>query len=231
MRIAIDLHIHSALSPCAQDDMTPNNIVNMSLIKGLDAIAITDHNSCDNVGAAMKVAGSEIVVLPGMELQSREEVHILCYFASLSDLKTFESFVRPYFQPSLFDPLMFGRQLIMDENDEITGEREELLISSIDLSIDEIVPEVRRLGGVAVPAHIDRPSFSIISQLGFIPPELGFKTFEISALGLTSFPRDEKAFYISSSDAHYLENILERESFLSVEECSASAIIQSLLCS
>ena len=231
MRIAIDLHIHSALSPCAQDDMTPNNIVNMALIKGLDAIAITDHNSCDNVKAALAVADSRIIILPGMELQSREEVHILCYFTEFSELEGFEAFVRPYLQPSPFDPVMFGRQLIMDENDEIIGEREDLLISSADLSIDEIVPEVRRRGGAAVPAHIDRPSFSIISQLGFIPPELEFKTFEISSLGLTTFLRDEKSAYITSSDAHYLENILERESFLSVEACSSSAIIRSLLCS
>jgi len=164
-----------------------------------------------------------------MELQSREEVHILCYFAELAALEGFETVVRANLPPSPFDPRMFGRQLIMDENDEIIGEREDLLLASVDLSIDEVVLEVRSRGGVAVPAHIDRPSFSIISQLGFVPPELAFKTFELSSRGLATFPREKDVAYITSSDAHYLENILERENYLSVSDCSASAIIQHLL--
>ena len=97
MMIAVDLHIHTALSPCADDDMTPNNIVNMALIKGLDAIAITDHNSCDNVEAVIKVAGDRLLVVPGMEVQTREEVHLLCYFDDLDKLIHFDGIIRRHF--------------------------------------------------------------------------------------------------------------------------------------
>lgn len=229
MRIAVDLHIHSALSPCAQDDMTPNNIVNMALLKGLDAIAITDHNSCDNVCSAMKVAGSRLVIIPGIEVQSREEVHLLCYFAELTTLFGFEAVVRYHLHGPANDPTRFGRQLILNERDEVIGEKNKLLISSVDLSIDEIVGEVRKRGGVVVPAHVDRPSYSIFSQLGFISPELGFKVLEISKNGAGIFPRDDKITYLSSSDAHCLEDILEREIFLFVDDLSAYSLLKSLV--
>ena len=231
MRIAVDLHIHSALSPCAHEDMTPNNIVNMALIKGLDAIAVTDHNSCDNIRSVLAVAGDELVILPGMELQSMEEVHMLCYFADVTDLEDFEAFVvRSHLTDLKNNPQFFGRQLIMDESDEITGEREEMLISSLELSIEDVVMEVKKRGGVVVPAHIDRSSYSIISQLGFIPPEYDFNVLEISQNGLQTYVRDDSdtVTYISSSDAHCLEDILERESFIYVEERSASGILQSI---
>lgn len=228
MRIAVDLHIHSALSPCAEDDMTPNNIVNMALLKELDAIAITDHNGCDNVCSAMKVAGSRLVILPGIEVQSREEVHLLCYFAELAALVEFEAVVGYHLHGPANDPTQFGRQLILNERDEVIGEKEKLLISSVDLSIDEIVGEVRRRGGVVVPAHVDRPSYSILSQLGFIPPELGFKMLEISKNGAGFLPQDDKFSYLSSSDAHCLGDILEREVFLFVDDLSAYSLLKSL---
>jgi len=228
VRIAVDLHIHSALSPCAQDDMTPNNIVNMAVLKGLDAIAITDHNSCDNVGSAMAAAGSRLVILPGMEVQSREEVHLLCYFAELAALDRFGSIVRYHLHAPANDPRRFGHQLIINEKDEIIGEKSELLISSIDLSIDEIVFEVRKRGGVVVPAHVDRPSYSILSQLGFISPELGFNTLEVSKSCSGIISHDDKFSYFFSSDAHCLEDILERESFIFVDELSSNSIIQRL---
>lgn len=228
LKIAVDLHIHSALSPCAQDDMTPNNIVNMAILKGLEAIAITDHNSCDNVRSAMKVAGPRLVVLPGMEVQSKEEVHLLCYFAELTALDEFDSVVRHCLQAPVNEPGRFGRQLIINEEDEVIGERTELLISSIDLSLDEIVGEVRRLGGVVVPAHVDRPSYSILSQLGFIPTELSLNMLEFSKNSARGSAHDQKTAYIFSSDAHCLGDILERESFLFVEDLSVRSIINSL---
>ncbi len=228
MRIAVDLHIHSALSPCAQNDMTPNNIVNMAVLKGLDTIAITDHNSCDNVGAAIAAAGSRLLILPGMEVQSREEVHLLCYFTDLAALNRFESVVRHHFQAPANDPQRFGHQLIINERDEVVGEKRELLISSIDLSIEEVVLEVRKRGGVVVPAHVDRPSYSILSQLGFIPPELGFNTLEVSKSCSGIISHDNKISYLFSSDAHCLADILERESFLFVGELSSNSIIQRL---
>ena len=112
MEAAIDLHIHSALSPCGDDDMTPNNIVNMAILNGLDAIAVTDHNSCDNVEAVMKSAGERILVIPGMEIQTREEVHLLCYFYDLYSLCSFRNQIESCYDGLANNPSFFGHQWI-----------------------------------------------------------------------------------------------------------------------
>ena len=123
MNIAVDLHIHSALSPCADDDMTPNNIVNMAILKKLDAIAVTDHNSCDNAEAIVKLAGSQLIVVPGMEVETKEEVHVLCYFEDVDKLLDFGELIRTKLPSVANIPQIFGNQLIIDENDQIIGER------------------------------------------------------------------------------------------------------------
>ena len=228
MDIAVDLHIHSALSPCADDDMTPNNIVNMAQLKNLDAISVTDHNSCDNVEAIIKVADSRILVLPGMEVQTKEEVHLLCYFKNVDKLLNFGERIKSKLPNIANVPQLFGNQLIMDAEDKIIGEREEMLISSADLSIDQVLDEVRSRDGVVVPAHIDRPSYSIISQLGFIPKNFSTGMVEVSRNGTkcsANYPL-ERSFY--SSDAHQLWDILERESFLSVDKLSILDILYTL---
>lgn len=228
MRIAIDLHIHSVLSPCAGSDMTPNNIVNMSILKQLDAIAITDHNSCNNVEAVMKLADKRLIVLPGMEVQTREEVHVLCYFPTLDKLQDFDKVISNNLPHISNVAEIFGYQYIMNECDEIVGTREQMLLSSVDLSINSLVDEVRSRGGVAVPAHIHRPSYSIISQLGFIPIDLGFGMLEVSQdeINLASGYLQMPCFY--SSDAHRLEEILERESYLNIKELTIEAILDTL---
>jgi len=228
MMIAVDLHIHSALSPCADDDMTPNNIVNMALIKGLDAIAITDHNSCDNVEAVMRVAGDRLLVVPGMEVQTREEVHLLCYFDNLDKLNSFDDIIRAHFYKVINRPEVFGHQYIMNELDEVVGERNELLISSINMSVDEVVEKVRKNSGVVVPAHVNRPSYSILSQLGFIPPELGFRMLEISQDYGHLAERYSQMRCFHSSDAHSLGQILERECFIDICDYSVSEILNYL---
>lgn len=228
MRIAVDLHIHTALSPCAHDHMTPNNIVNMAMLKKLDAISITDHNSCDNVWAVIEAAGSKLIVVPGMEVQTREEVHLLCYFCGLDKLMDFGSLIKRRLPDISNAPDLFGNQFIMDERDRIVGVREEMLIASVDLSIDEILDEVSSRDGVVIPAHIDKPSYSVISQLGFIPQELKGGMLEISRGNngfLAGFP-PERFFY--SSDSHELGQILERESFLRVWEPSIPGILDAL---
>ncbi|NLI61630.1 MAG: PHP domain-containing protein [Clostridiales bacterium] len=228
MNIAVDLHIHSALSPCADDDMTPNNIVNMAILKKLDAIAVTDHNSCDNAEAIVKLAGSQLIVVPGMEVETKEEVHVLCYFEDVDKLLDFGELIRTKLPSVANIPQIFGNQLIIDENDQIIGEREELLISSIDLSIDQTIDEVYSRGGVLVPAHIDRSSYSVISQLGFIPENLKNGMIEISRdcnilpLGCTA----QNTFY--SSDAHHLWDILERETFFRIDKLSVLCILRGL---
>ncbi len=226
MKIAVDLHIHSALSPCADDDMTPNNIVNMAILKGLDAIAITDHNSCDNVKAVMKVADGRILVLPGMEVQTKEDVHLLCYFEDTKDLLDFDGYIRHFMSQVPNVPHIFGNQYIMDQEDQIIGERKELLLSSVDLSIEQVVQLAVQRGGVVVPAHIDRPSYSIISQLGFIPSNLGFSVLEFSKFD-TNYTMYYQGFkHIYSSDAHQLGQILEREMLIDIHDVSLTGIIQ-----
>ena len=251
MKIAIDFHIHTTLSPCADLDMTPNNIVNMVLLKGLDAISITDHNACDNVEAVIKAAASRFLVLPGMELQTREEVHILCYFPSVEAMMDFDEVIRKYMPKMHRGAKMVGDQQIMDENDLIIGVRNEPLISSVDISLEKALNEVRNRGGVAVPAHIDRTAYGIIAQLGFIPPKANFSVLEISRnnrnkmlhhednsiemkwyalenIGKQNFISRFPELYIFSSDAHSLGEILEREMFLEVDELSINAILCKL---
>lgn len=233
MRIAVDLHIHSVLSPCGDDEMTPNNIVNMAYIKGLDAIAVTDHNSCENVRAVMTLGlEKEIIVIPGMEVQSREEVHLLCYFADLDRAVDFQQVVYKNLD-GINNPDFFGRQMIMDENDRLTAESEKLLIGSTNLSVEQIISQVKEREGRVVPAHVDRRSYSIISNLGFIPPGLDIKTIEVSKGGdverlLREYGFLKKYSIIRSSDAHRLEDIQEREFYLDADRMDISGIVNSL---
>jgi len=243
MKAALDLHIHTLLSPCANEDMTPNNIVNMALLKGLDVISITDHNACDNVEAVIRAASDRLLVLPGMELHTREEVHLLCYFPSIQMLMNFDELVRKRIFSGHKITKMHGKQQIINEFDLVVGKREELLITSVDVSLEAAVHEVRIRGGVPVPAHIDRTAYGIISQLGFIPKGLNFTSYELSnrLWGIlngtdgnvpdffgASYINRLKGLFFSSSDAHSLEEILEREMFLDVDELSISALLRKL---
>lgn len=233
MNIALDLHIHSALSPCGDSDMTPNNIVNMARLKGLDAIAVTDHNSAENVEVVMKLGFEKgIVVLPGMEVQSREEVHLLCYFACLGRVLDFQERIYVHLEGKN-RPDFFGEQVIMDEKDRITGHSDRLLIGSVGLSVERIVNMAIGLGGRVVPAHVDKKTYSIISNLGFIPPDLDIKSVEVSrpgnTAGLLRQHSQLKGYsIIHSSDAHRLEDMLEREFFMEVKEKSVLGILEQL---
>ncbi len=229
----MDLHIHSALSPCGDSDMTPNNIVNMACLKDLDAIAVTDHNSAENVEAVMKLGIEKgIIVLPGMEVQSREEVHLLCYFASPDRVLAFQEGIYEHLKGKN-RPDFFGQQVIMDEKDRVKGFNDRLLIGSVELSVEQIVNMATSLGGRVVPAHIDRKTYSIISNLGFIPPGLDIKSVEVSKRGsvaglLRQYSQLKGYRIIHSSDAHRLGDILEREFFVEVKEVSVSGILAQL---
>lgn len=230
MKFAIDLHIHSVLSPCGDEDMTPNNIINMSIIKGLDVIAVTDHNSCKNLPAIMKVAKKQgIMVIPGMEVQTKEEVHIVCLFKELEHSMKFDEIVYNCLPNILNDEDVFGRQLIMDSEDRVIGREEKLLLSSCALSVDDVFIIARGLGGICIPAHVDRTAFSITTNLGFIPPSLKVKTVELSKKDspeniMKRFPFLGKYNYIVSSDAHYLWDINERECFVDIDYLSFTEI-------
>lgn len=235
MKFYYDFHIHSTLSPCGDEDMTPNNIVNMAAIKGLDIIALTDHNSSLNCEAAMEAAkGLPLMVLPGMELCSAEECHVVCLFPHLEECMKFYEYVRPHYAPVKNKPEIFGRQLILDSEDEIVGEEEMLLTTSTDIPVDKIHDLAEDFGGVAFPAHIDRPSFSVLAMLGFLTPEMGFHTAELSKLcesvddllPVHDYLKDYRI--VRNSDAHYLADIAERENFLELDELTATGVIQWL---
>lgn len=232
MKCWYDFHIHSALSPCGDNDMTPNNIVNMAYIKGLNAIAITDHNCVKNAKAAMEVGEAlGITVIPGMEVESSEEIHIVTLFPDLDSALEAEKYVHSHMPKIPNRKDIFGQQLIMDSDDNVTGEFENMLITATDMDIFGVFDMVKQCGGIAYPAHIDRHSYSVISNLGFIPPELDTRTVEISksVTNLEEFVKNrnvEKYKIIRSSDAHYLENIAEKEENIEVLVNSAKNIIQ-----
>jgi len=234
MKYAVDLHIHSALSPCADRDMTPNNIVNMARIKGLDIISLTDHNSGANLEATFKCAQKNgLVFIPGIEVETSEEVHLVCLFPDIESALKMHGYVSDALPPIKNRKDIFGEQLIFDEEDRITGEEEQMLITATSLAINDVSCLVKRLGGAVIPAHVDRTSYSIISNLGFIPEELGIRYLEISRdCDKYEFrgarPELDSYRLIKSSDAHYLGDILERESMLDLDELSARAVINLL---
>jgi len=239
--IFYDLHIHSALSPCAGDDMTPNDIVGMSILNGLDMIAVTDHNSMSNIPAVLKAAqtakmqtGKELIVLPGIEISTAEEVHVVCLFYDLESAIHFENDFSPYLSSFLNRKDIFGNQIIYDENDRIIGNEERMLIAPATISFDELYDLTKKSNGVFIPAHIDRASFSVISNLGFLPPHLEINTVEISQNGIDSgFDKINSGKYagkkmIFSSDAHQLWLINEKKYSFSLPEYTAKAAIDYL---
>lgn len=229
MKCYYDLHIHSALSPCGDNDMTPNNIVNMSLLKGLDVIALSDHNTCGNVRAVQKVAGDNILVIPAMEIETQEEVHMLSLFPDISAAEEMEKIVKAHLPKVENKPAIFGNQYYMDENDEICGEEKYLLVSATTLDLYETVNYVKDLGGLAIPAHIDRSSYSIISNLGFIPPDISFPVIEISKKAPENFRNDYKNYnMLTNSDAHYLWDISEKTHFFEIDNKITKNIFETL---
>ncbi len=206
-----DLHIHSCLSPCGDIDMSPRAIVRQGLKKGLDIIAICDHNSAENVGAAIragKMAG--IHVIPGLEICSKEEVHMLALFRNEEDALMMQDIVYNNLKGTN-RPEIFGDQVVANEYDEVEGFNERLLIGATQLNIYEIEDAIHRLNGICVLSHVDRPSYSIISQLGFIPKDLNADAVEISSKiknGLRSLIHGYSILY--SSDAHFLRDIGKR---------------------
>ncbi len=234
MKIQYDFHIHSCLSPCGDNDMTPQNIVNMSKIMGYDAIALTDHNTSRNCPAVMK-AGKEagLIVIPGMELCTSEEVHIVCLFPDLEKALSFSDYVYSTLPPVKNRPSVFGEQLICDENDEVIGTEEKLLITASGISCMKAVEIVTKYGGLCYPAHIDRSSFSILSNLGSIDESFGFNCAEIYDMSKEKELKEKHPYLnnlkiISDSDAHYLEKMRIPEYYIEIPEISVENIFQYL---
>lgn len=224
MRLAVDLHIHSALSPCADDDMTPGNIAGMAAIKGLDYIAVTDHNSAGNLKAVIEAAQEYgVMVLPGLEANTAEEIHVLCYFARLEQAQEMSLWIYERLPQVDNMPEFFGRQVYMDSCDNVLAEEPRLLISAAGCTLEELAAKTCRLGGVAVPAHINKGANSLLPVLGFFPEKPAFTAVEI--WGADTPVEAQGYLHLRSSDAHSLGDIFERKIFLETENKSPEAVL------
>ncbi len=211
-KIKADLHIHSCLSPCSDWDMSPKKVVQRSLEQQLDLIAICDHNTAENVSATMREGARQgIAVLPGMEICSREEVHLVTLFKRIEDALNMQEFIYKHLSGNN-QPEVFGHQVVADEHDQVLGENPRLLIGATELSLIDIVEKTHHLGGICISSHVDRPSYSLIGQLGFIPEDLHLDAVEVSyrvplekarakVPGIGNYP------CVTSSDAHFLHDI------------------------
>ena len=234
MKYYYDLHLHSCLSPCGDMDMTPNNLVNMAKLLGLDVIALTDHNTSLNCEAAMKV-GEEVgvLVIPGMELTTNEDIHAVCLFPTLEKALKWNAYVDENRIKIKNKVHIYGRQVIMDENDAETGEIEHLLIPATNISIMNVHKLVCDFGGVCFPAHIDRDSLSILSVLGEIDESCGFTTAELADKSKLPtlrvlHPILDTLKIVTDSDAHYLENMREAENYMELPELTRESVLSYL---
>lgn len=234
MKLYYDLHLHSCLSPCGDNEMTPYNLVNLAKIFGYDIIALTDHNSCKNCESAIRVGEKiGITVVPGMELCTAEEIHNVCLFPSLEKANAFADYIYGTLPKIPNREKIFGEQLIMDDADGILGKEELLLTTASSVSISELDELVEKYDGVCYPAHIDRNSYSVISALGDFPVEVEARCFELTPKAmaeefLEKYPATKGRLIIRSSDAHYLENMREPEFMIDLPENSAKALIDYL---
>lgn len=218
-----DLHIHSCLSPCGDNDSTPNNIAGMGELNGINIMALTDHNTAKNCPAFFEAAKKHgIIPVAGMELTTAEEIHFICLFEELETALQFDEIVLSRLIPIKNNVDIFGEQLILDKNDEIIGSYDYLLSNATDISLEEAYKTVHSMGGIIYPAHIDRSSYGILSVLGFLPTTPNFSVLEIAQkeklpeirqkLGLNN----EKIIF--SSDAHNLWDINEKENFFELDD-------------
>ncbi|MBO5176298.1 MAG: PHP domain-containing protein [Lachnospiraceae bacterium] len=232
--VTYDLHQHSCLSPCGDEEMTPANIVGMAVVKELDVIALTDHNTCKNCPAFLKVAEAYgVVALPGMELTTTEEVHVVCLFEKLEDAMAFDAYVYEHLMDIKNEESIFGAQLIVNEDDEVIGKVDKLLINATDIDFDAVAGLMEQFHGVMIPAHLDKSTTSLLSNLGFIPPDSTFGIAEIKDLKnlhrlQEQHPYLKDCMILSDSDAHYLPDIHEPTYTMLVPELSVSGVFAAL---
>ncbi len=214
--VRCDLHIHSALSPCSDDEMTPGNIVGMAMLNKLDIIAITDHQSCGNCDAAIKIseAMGGPLVIPGMEAASAEEIHLLCLFPDLDKAFAFQTIIHDTQIKKANRPEIFGNQSYYNDQDEYVGTEDQLLLMPSSLSCDELADRVFALGGVCLPAHIDREANSMLTTLGSIPEDYPGGWIEFSKHAkpeyyFDNYPDLRRFRWLVDSDAHRLEDIAD----------------------
>ena len=228
-KLFCDLHMHSCLSPCGSDDMTPANLCGMAMLKGLQMIALTDHNTARNLPAAKACADAYgLLLIPGMEITTREEVHLLGYFPTVEKAMAFGEFLREHLPKKKNKPSFFGNQLVMDKDDNVIAEEDALLIGATDLSLDALVKLIREAGGVPVPAHINRGSNGLLINLGFVPEELDLTAVEVYRDLPCAHTPQEGRVVLHSSDAHYLGDIYEASETIELPDRSVDAFLDYL---
>lgn len=214
--------------------MTPNNLVNMAVLSGCEIIAITDHNTCKNAPAVMKAGESVgLLVIPGMELCTSEEAHVVCLFETLEGAMGFDSYIYNNMPHILNKTEIFGEQLVLNEEDEPVGSEENLLLVSSFVGVNEVPALVKQYGGVAFPAHVNRDSYSVIASLGSIPEEAGFTAAEVTRdCDLDGFrlqhPELEKMLIFRDSDSHYLETLTGEPGKVSLPEKTIRAVLEKV---
>lgn len=229
-----DFHIHSCLSPCGDNDMTPNNLVNMALLSGCEIIAITDHNTCRNAPAALKAGESVgLLVVPGMELCTSEEAHVVCLFETLEGAMEFDAYIYKNMPHVPNKPDIFGEQRILDEEDRLVGNEENLLLVSSFIGVNDVKSLAEQYGGTAYPAHVNRDSYSVIASLGAIPVEAGFTAAEITRdcdeeKWKRDYPELSGMLLLRDSDSHYLESLTGEPSRIALSEKSAHGVVEAI---
>ncbi len=222
-RYYYDFHIHSCLSPCGDDDNTPNNIAGMATLCGLNIVALTDHNTCKNCPAFFEAAKKYgIIPIAGMELTTSEDIHVVCLFEELGDAMRFNEYIDSKRIRIKNRPTIFGEQLIMDGEDNVIGSEPYLLSNATSISIEDVYTLVDSFGGISFPAHIDRESNGIIAILGTLPFDTDFKLFELNSKEKADsyserYGIDQSRFVIGS-DAHILTDMRDKESFFELDD-------------
>jgi PHP family Zn ribbon phosphoesterase len=229
-----DLHTHTVLSPCGDLEMSARNIISAATERGIDILGITDHNSTLNSQLIRNMAEKEgVFVLTGAEVTTREEIHCLCFLEHLSELEEFQKWIEENITRIPNSPQKFGYQVVIDEEENIIDEVEYLLIMSLSKTIDEVERKVHELNGLFIPAHVDRPVNSILSQLGFFPPVVKYDAIEITPYSeFEALSREHPVIsslpYIRSSDSHFLHNVGKVSTVFYLNEMSFSEIRMAL---
>jgi 3',5'-nucleoside bisphosphate phosphatase len=233
-RFAADLHIHTALSACADDDMTPPAIVAAALEQGLDMIAICDHNSAGNAAAVQAAAGDALAVIAGMEITTAEEAHVLGLFPDAASAQAAGQEVRDTLPVVKDTAKMYGRQLMLDADGVIRDIDGHMLFMSSGFALNEAIDLIRRNNGLAVASHVDRPSNSVISQLGFFPTDATFDGIEISAAAMSAGREAEFESLglpmVASSDSHFLSDIGSCRTIFVLNKATFDELAQALHC-
>lgn len=226
---AFDLHLHSCLSPCGGEDNTPANLAGMCALAGIDIVALTDHNTTGNCAAFCQAAERYgLLALPGMELTTSEEAHVVCLFPDLAAADAFGALVRQKLPPIQNNPVVFGPQTYMDGEDRVLGEETAFLAGATSIGIYETAALAQSFGGVAYPAHIDRPSFSLLANLGLWDPAMGFCVAEVSKNcppDLFDRPDLRGVPHFDGSDAHYLDQIRDAHQYMELPSRSPQAVL------